>query len=510
MKALGLLAVVLTMVLAFTAGTAFAGSKVIVKKGDTLWEIARSEWGTGKLWPIIAEKNGINDPKKLGIGKELIIPNVANISIENHLTAPYGAKAVKGDKKVLGFIKNTKIAKNIKSALENAVNALDPEPYVLKKGETVKYVSDAQGVYGNNITRFTFNWEKVDNLKAWRWSVVFNDVAYELIVIESCGNANLRWHKIAAKQPKKVVYTEVPEKIEPAKIIQKNKVIYTEEEECDPEMEAIVGGYVWVHDPSNADARTFGKGGYGEGMYWKNCQGNCSGEYWWGAGILANAYDYAADDFPSEGDGWRVAGEIGLKRLYEDNALNRSWQVKLRLGYQESNWKNPDTGDGIRQYGPVYGAYHEYIREVKRNRLWFLSQTEFWAGFDQYIGAPDGWNVDPEPRNYFQTLLGFDYRLAPRLTARAQAGYGYQGWDSESLIPANLQLIYHLPNKNGKIAIGPYAHFYPSSLGNTYGALIRYESGDLWRKMYGDHRESDVVYTGRGIANKKNNGTVMR
>lgn len=513
MKALGLVVVILLTILAFTVGVAQAEREVAVRKGDTLWKLAKAEWSTGKLWTEIAIRNDIKDPKKLKIGKKLIMPDVENVSIKHHQTAPYGAKAEVGNAKVLEFINGINIEENIKEALQKVVTTLEPEPYVLMKGETAKYVSDAAGVYGNGFTTFTFEWKKVDYLKAWRWSVVVENVAYELIIIEACGNVNLRWQPLVfEKVEQEVIHTE-PEEIvsegkvlyteEPAIIVPVKEVIYTDEQECDPELEVIVGNYVWAHDPAKADARTFGKGGYAEAMYWTNCEGNCSSEHWWGVGALVNAYDYAADDFPSEGGGWRAAGEIGLKRLYSENALARSWQMKLRLGYEESSWKNSDTGDGIRQRGPVFGLYHEHVRELRRNKLWFLSQTELWSGFSQDVNSPDNWNIDPQSRTYFQTMMGVDYRLAPRLTGRAQVGYGYQDWDSESLIPANLQLIYHLPHGYGKLAVGPYAHFYPSSIGNTYGALIRYESGDLFRKILANYAESNVKFTGRGIANSQ-------
>ena len=45
----------------------------IVKKGDTLWGIAKRFTGDGNNWSKIADENGVDDPRFLQIGKELII-----------------------------------------------------------------------------------------------------------------------------------------------------------------------------------------------------------------------------------------------------------------------------------------------------------------------------------------------------------------------------------------------------------------------------------------------------
>lgn len=44
-----------------------------VKKGDTLWDIACRFYGDGTRWKTLAEKNGVADPRRLRIGKELAL-----------------------------------------------------------------------------------------------------------------------------------------------------------------------------------------------------------------------------------------------------------------------------------------------------------------------------------------------------------------------------------------------------------------------------------------------------
>lgn len=47
---------------------------VTVKSGDTLWGFAVKYYGDGTRWQDIAQRNGVNDPKTLPVGKVLEIP----------------------------------------------------------------------------------------------------------------------------------------------------------------------------------------------------------------------------------------------------------------------------------------------------------------------------------------------------------------------------------------------------------------------------------------------------
>lgn len=46
----------------------------IVKQGDSLWLIAAKEYGDPAKWRTIAEVNRIDDPRRLEVGKEIVIP----------------------------------------------------------------------------------------------------------------------------------------------------------------------------------------------------------------------------------------------------------------------------------------------------------------------------------------------------------------------------------------------------------------------------------------------------
>ena len=47
----------------------------VVKRGDTLAKIAKAELGDAKLFPKIAELNGLRDPSRIAIGQQLEIPS---------------------------------------------------------------------------------------------------------------------------------------------------------------------------------------------------------------------------------------------------------------------------------------------------------------------------------------------------------------------------------------------------------------------------------------------------
>ncbi len=49
----------------------------LVKKGDTLWDLADKKLGDGSRWREIAKLNGVADPRKLQIGAKLKMPEGA-------------------------------------------------------------------------------------------------------------------------------------------------------------------------------------------------------------------------------------------------------------------------------------------------------------------------------------------------------------------------------------------------------------------------------------------------
>jgi hypothetical protein len=46
----------------------------VVERGDTLWAIAGQEYGDPTEWRTIADANGVEDPRTLQVGTELVVP----------------------------------------------------------------------------------------------------------------------------------------------------------------------------------------------------------------------------------------------------------------------------------------------------------------------------------------------------------------------------------------------------------------------------------------------------
>lgn len=57
-----------------TATPAIAAGNYTVKKGDTLYSIARSHYGDGKQWKKIVDANPGLDPAKLKVGQSIQLP----------------------------------------------------------------------------------------------------------------------------------------------------------------------------------------------------------------------------------------------------------------------------------------------------------------------------------------------------------------------------------------------------------------------------------------------------
>jgi nucleoid-associated protein YgaU len=49
-------------------------NRYTVKPGDTLWAIAQNTYGDGARWSVIADANGIRDPRRLTVGQTLTLP----------------------------------------------------------------------------------------------------------------------------------------------------------------------------------------------------------------------------------------------------------------------------------------------------------------------------------------------------------------------------------------------------------------------------------------------------
>jgi len=46
----------------------------VLKEGDSLWQLAHQAYGDARLWRVLAEANGLDDPRQVPIGKVLVVP----------------------------------------------------------------------------------------------------------------------------------------------------------------------------------------------------------------------------------------------------------------------------------------------------------------------------------------------------------------------------------------------------------------------------------------------------
>ena len=514
MKKATLLMVVLLAVL---TGTAFAKSHKVVR-GDTLSAIAHSS--NVSIESIMKINSQIKKANHIKVDWVIEIPDSSVVAKK---------KSVARKKVVIGIKENPAIYTDNEVGddpwVGELIEALKLLGIDIPKDASLRFAFEGMEILPSGAIihmvsgKNKIKWYRAElspkKAEVRKLGVIVNRVRIGAVYLKpECANW-LTWEKppvpIAPLEPEKPIVEVPPTQPITVEIPPQEPTGWSYEEppcsDCD-ELEFMGGGSIWVNGLGE-DGESTGKNFWAEIMYWDNFEQDCSSEYWYGFGAIGSYYDYSATHLPSKGKGWRAAGETGVKGFHtseiDDEGLeySSSWQSKFRLGWEQSHWENPDTGKEINQKGPVYGLYGEYVRElIDPNKLSLVVQVELWEGFSQKISGPKEWNLDPQSREYFSALIGFDWKFADSWTLRAfPLGYNYQGWDYESVYAPQLQLIYDLPDNNGRLAFGIYGQFY-SHLSPTLGILGRYESGNVFVKdPYSEYRVNQYKYVGKGIDN---------
>jgi LysM repeat protein len=494
MKRISVLIALLALVL-FSGAANAAETEYKVKRGDTLWGIAHCTWGTGKLWTKIAEANNIKDPRKLKAGKTLRIPEITEvIKIVTHNTSPYGAKAMKGDPRVLSGIEKTFYSADVKVALKKYVNENTPSKYILMKGEWVECASDKAGVYCSSAG-FEFAWEKIGALRADIWSVEIENKKYEIFVIEICGNFASRHTEVpqitveAPPVPSEPMPS--PPAVEEAPVLKKPELKLPPVTKpviklpvpacCPPEHEPIVGAGTW------GNGIAWGTWYYGEYLIW--LKPDCDSEYAFGAGIYFNGETGKSITSDYRWWGFGAGPQIGVKRywFYTDKfGLDRpqQWTVKARLEWETLQGKNPTSGYSNKQNDKKVGFYAEYIRQMSEK--WIGSLTaEGWYNFDRHLTTT--WKGD-SPSDRTQINLGIfgQYKVDENWQLKVGGGPFYQGWDQETGLHLRAELRY-----KETVMFGPYLNLFPYKTSayegiplyklQTLGGFVRVEFGPIIR-----------------------------
>lgn len=76
------------VLLVSTVGASFAITHVM-KKGDTLWDLAAKYYGDPSLYPLLLQVNRIDNPRTISKGRTIIIPDkseMSKIALEKDIT----------------------------------------------------------------------------------------------------------------------------------------------------------------------------------------------------------------------------------------------------------------------------------------------------------------------------------------------------------------------------------------------------------------------------------------
>jgi nucleoid-associated protein YgaU len=83
---------------ALSPATTATRKTVRIQPGDSLWKLAQQKLGRGSRWPELVDVNpGIADPNKISIGAALNLPAAATAASPRHATAASTIKVRKGD-----------------------------------------------------------------------------------------------------------------------------------------------------------------------------------------------------------------------------------------------------------------------------------------------------------------------------------------------------------------------------------------------------------------------------
>ncbi|MDD3497951.1 MAG: LysM peptidoglycan-binding domain-containing protein [Candidatus Moranbacteria bacterium] len=493
----------LAAVFALLWGGVAQAEMYLVKRGDTLSQIAERELGSWKRYSEIAAINGISDPNKISVGQEIYLPAgaVAPEVIVIEKTAKKAVSEVvtiesnKGtvtnpipytDDKVGADPWNGSFAQAMDllgiSVPDGEVRFSDLGTESLQSGESFRMVSGKNKVnwYRSELSEGKSRVQKLGIV------VAGNNIA-SVWQKPECANFLLR---VGVPEVPVVGTPFVPSvpagpSYVPAEPEGEGFVyIPPREEEYVIEHEPIVGAWMWQNDLAR------GWGAYGEYLAW-----------------LRKGYDYEFQDGWSPGIGiygiysegesrtntyeWIEKGigpQVGLKYM----SPTFQWQGKIRLIWEEMSGSNSE-GYSMEQDNLKIGGYTEAIWRESKEFYWGLI-GEAWYALDK--DRTSTWSGDSPSRRGSLAVNAFgQWKLTDDWQFRASGGIFHQAWDHLTGVRLQPELRW-----KETVMLGPWVSFYPFGISDvyegiasagdltTYGLFVRIEFGNLIRDYYKEKR----------------------
>ncbi|HDZ85693.1 MAG TPA: LysM domain-containing protein, partial [Candidatus Moranbacteria bacterium] len=471
MKVIGLLAVMLVMVLAFS-GTAEATKIHVVKKGEYLSRIAPIYNLSGWKELYSANKDRIKNPDLIYPGQKLVVPDEnTEFSFEN----PGGDKYTGTLEEALDLLDYPEEVSKL--FIEKINEDSSDGHHEISKGDRLAMVFGKNKIRRNTVA----NWkDETVKLASRKYVVIIEDTEYTLLYPFICGN----WSRLPDK---KIAVTPPPPPKKTAREPEP-KIVLEQVETEEPitrkcprvEHEPIAGAGIW----GNGIGR--GKFAYAEYMAW--LKKRCDSEYSFGLGVFGALEAGDSKTVTYEWDGYGIGPQIGLKRnwTYTDkHNMIRAQQIQLkaRLVWEHNYGESSVSGYKMSQDSLKLGIYTEYVREMNDKWLGILT-AEGWHALDRSIDST--WSGD-EPSNRNQFMLGAyaQHRFNDTWQTRFGGGPFYQGWDDMYGLHLRAELRW-----KEIIMIGPYVNLFPFGKSSTYdgvptsdlqtiGAFVRLEAGPI-------------------------------
>gem|GEM_PF-7015059 len=477
-----------------------------VKLGDTLGGIVKVE---GSSVSELARINGIVDKNKIKVGQKLEIPEKGNQKIDQRQA---DRKSVKTNPVIIdGMIWRKVGVDPYRGTLQWAVEHFDIPASI--KEATLRNIANNKfqwvNIDGNEwLGAVTFGKNKIAKnvLTGWDQSKKYSAKNYgvgDYVVAKVSWCQNMVWLK---KGTTPTSTPSMPEEQNKAVIEEKTVAVVIPQEgprkppckECPDQGEVDSGVYWIVHDPGGPNENK-GWGAFGEILFWRNFTEDCSSEYSWGVGALASTYGYTITNKPESGDGYRLAAQGGVKRIWtREDGLSSKWIAKGRLGIESSHWENSDRDWRIDQIGPVAGFYGEYRHELVYDKIWLFATVESWFGLGSQSVDSSFSDTKAASRTFVEAVVGVDVRITDQDIARAYAGFDYQGYDD--LFPGviGFEIRHELLNDWGTVALGIQGKFY-STINPTALLYAKWEITKPIARWYDNCRQDSVQLVGTGI-----------